>query len=275
MLEAPAGEREQDMTVTYSSFLKLDELLSLQQHDSQGAGAPEHDELLFIIVHQVYELWFKQILHELDYLSRKLEDGDAPRSQHTLKRILTILKIMVAQLDILETMTPTEFLAFRDHLESGSGFESYQFRELEFALGYKRPGPLERYEQGSPEWQRLEARYVAPSIWDCLLSYLARAGYEIPVEILERDFTQPMFTSEEVQAILIEIYRNDPAATVLCERFTDLDEGIQEWRYRHVKMVERTIGTKRGTGGSAGAEYLKTTLFKPLFPDLWAIRTEL
>ena len=234
------------MTVTYSSFLRLDELLSLQQHDSQGAGAPEHDELLFIIVHQVYELWFKQILHELDYLSRKLQDGDAPRSQHTLKRILTILKIMVAQLDILETMTPTEFLAFRDHLESGSGFDSYQFRELEFTLGYKRPGPLERYEQGSPEWQRLE-----------------------------RDFTQPMFTSEEVQAVLIEIYRNDPAATVLCERFTDLDEGIQEWRYRHVKMVERTIGTKRGTGGSAGVEYLKTTLFKPLFPDLWAIRTEL
>ncbi len=263
------------MTVTYSSFLRLDELLSLQQHDSQGAGAPEHDELLFIIVHQVYELWFKQILHELDYLSRKLQDGDAPRSQHTLKRILTILKIMVAQLDILETMTPTEFLAFRDHLESGSGFDSYQFRELEFTLGYKRPGPLERYEQGSPEWQRLEARYAAPSIWDGLLSYLARSGYEIPVEILERDFTQPMFTSEEVQAVLIEIYRNDPAATVLCERFTDLDEGIQEWRYRHVKMVERTIGTKRGTGGSAGVEYLKTTLFKPLFPDLWAIRTEL
>ena len=263
------------MAVTYSSFLRLDELLSLQQQGSHDAADPEHDELLFIIVHQVYELWFKQILHELDYLSRKLEDGDATRSQHTLKRILTILKIMVAQLDILETMTPTEFLAFRDHLESGSGFQSYQFRELEFALGYKRPEPLERYEQGSREWQRLDARYAAPSMWDGLLSYLARAGYEIPVEILERDFTQPTAASEEVQAILIEIYRNDPAVTVLCERFTDLDEGIQEWRYRHVKMVERTIGTKRGTGGSAGAEYLMTTLFKPLFPDLWAIRTEL
>ena len=143
------------MAVTYSSFLRLDELLSLQQQGSHDAADPEHDELLFIIVHQVYELWFKQILHELDYLSRKLEDGDATRSQHTLKRILTILKIMVAQLDILETMTPTEFLAFRDHLESGSGFQSYQFRELEFALGYKRPQPLERYEQGSSEWQRL------------------------------------------------------------------------------------------------------------------------
>ena len=112
-------------------------------------------------------------------------------------------------------------------------------------------------------------------MWDGLLSYLARAGYEIPVEILERDFTQPTAASEEVQAILIEIYRNDPATTVLCERFTDLDEGFQEWRYRHVKMVERTIGTKRGTGGSAGAEYLRTTLFKPFFPDLWAIRAEL
>ena len=263
------------MSVPYSSFLKLDELLSLHQHDSSGGREPEHDELLFIIVHQVYELWFKQILHELDYLARKLDDGDAPRSQHTLKRVLTILKIMVAQLDILETMTPTEFLAFRDHLESSSGFQSCQFRELEFALGYKRPGPFEHYEKGSSEWQRLEARYAAPSMWDGLLSYLARAGYEIPVEILERDFTQPTAASEEVQAILIEIYRNDPATTVLCERFTDLDEGIQEWRYRHVKMVERTIGTKRGTGGSAGAEYLRTTLFKPFFPDLWAIRAEL
>ncbi len=263
------------MTVTYSSFLKLDELLSLQRNDSPGAGDPEHDELLFIIVHQVYELWFKQILHELDYLSRKLADGDAPRSQHTLKRVLTILKIMVAQLDILETMTPIEFLAFRDHLASSSGFQSYQFRELEFALGYKRREPFEHYEEGSPEWRRLEARYAAPSIWDDLLVYLARAGYGIPAEILERDFTQPTANSAEVQTILIEIYRNDPATTVLCERFTDLDEGIQEWRYRHVKMVERTIGTKRGTGGSAGAEYLRTTLFKPLFPDLWAIRTEL
>ena len=263
------------MTVTYSSFLKLDELLSLQRHDSHDGADPEHDELLFVIVHQVYELWFKQVLHELDYLARKLEDGDAPRAQHTLKRILTIVKIMVAQLDILETMTPTEFLSFRDHLESGSGFQSYQFRELEFALGYKRREPLERYEQGSPEWQRLEARFVAPSIWDALLSYLARAGHEIPIEILERDFSEPTPTSEDVQSILIRIYRDDPAATGLCERFTDLDEGVQEWRYRHVKMVERTIGTKRGTGGSSGAEYLRTTLFKPLFPDLWAIRTEL
>ena len=260
------------MTVTYADYLKLHELLSLQH---PAAEEPEHDEILFIIVHQVYELWFKEILHELDYLDRLFADGDAPRAQHTLKRILTILKLMVAQLDVLETMTPTEFLTFRDRLESGSGFQSCQFRELELALGHKRREALDRYPESSDEWRRLEKRYVAPGLWDAFLSYLARRGYEIPAALLERDFRQPTPASPEVQGILVHIYRNDPANTELCERLTDLDEGLQEWRYRHVKMVERTIGTKRGTGGSAGAEYLRTTLFKPLFPDLWAIRTEL
>jgi tryptophan 2,3-dioxygenase len=171
-------------------------------------------------------------------------------------------------------MTPTEFLAFRDHLENASGFESWQFRELELVLGHKRRGPIERYAEGSTERLGLEARFAAPNLWDRFPHHLAGQGYDLPAHVLERDFTQPTPASPEVQAVLVHIYRNDPAATVLCERFTDLDEGIQEWRYRHVKMVERTIGTKRGTGGSEGAEYLKTTLFKPLFPDHWAIRTE-
>jgi tryptophan 2,3-dioxygenase len=263
------------MSTTYASFLRLDELLSLQRPEGHERDEPEHDELLFVIIHQVYELWFKQVLHELDYLAVKLQESDRPRAQHTLKRVLTIVKIMVAQLDILETMTPSEFLTFRDHLENGSGFESHQFRELEFVLGHKREEPIGRYAEGSAERQRLAARFAAPSLWDRFLRHLADAGYDIPPHILERDFTQPTPASPEVQAVLVRIYRTDPGATVLCERFTDLDEGIQEWRYRHVKMVERTIGTKRGTGGSAGAEYLKTTLFKPLFPDLWAIRTEL
>ena len=260
------------MPLVYSGYLKLDELLSLQEPLSDPE---EHDEMLFIIVHQVYELWFKEMLHELDYLQDLLANGDRPRALHTLKRILTILKIMVAQIDILETMTPVEFLTFRDRLETASGFESYQFRELEFALGMKDAAVVERFPEGSEEHRRINARLPAPSVWDAFLHYLAREGYGVPKEVLERDTAQATEPSHEVQEVLIEIYRTDPGNTQVCERLTDLDEGLQEWRYRHVKMVERTIGTKRGTGGSAGAEYLRTTLSKPAFPDLWAIRTEL
>ena len=258
--------------LVYAGYLKLDELLNLQHPQAED---PEHDEVLFIIVHQVYELWFKEILHELDYLQGLLEASDTARSGHTLKRILTILKILVAQLDVLETMTPTEFLTFRDRLESASGFQSYQFREIEFALGLKDNESVERFPEGSKQRQRLEARFVAPSLWDAFLRYLAENGYGVPDELLGRDMTEPIEPSPEVQKILVEVYREDAATTQICERLTDLDEGLQEWRYRHVKMVERTIGTKRGTGGSAGSEYLRTTLFKPAFPDLWAIRTEL
>jgi tryptophan 2,3-dioxygenase len=258
--------------VTYSSYLKLDELLGLQRPLSAG---PEHDEMLFIVVHQVYELWFKEILHELDYLQQLLARDDLPRALHTLKRILTILKVLVAQLDILETMTPLEFLSFRDRLESGSGFQSFQFREIEFALGLKRPGTGDRYPEGSDARRRLQARHEQPSLWDAFLHYLARNGHDIPGDELGRDVAQPVEPSPEIQRILIGIYRSDPMLSEVCERLVDLDEGVQEWRYRHVKMVQRTIGTKMGTGGTAGAEYLATTLSKPVFPDLWAIRAEL
>jgi tryptophan 2,3-dioxygenase len=257
---------------TYSEYLKLEELLALQRPLSRG---PEHDEMLFIVIHQVYELWFKEILHELAYLEQQLDRHDAARAQHTLKRILTILKVLVAQLDILETMTPLEFLSFRDRLESGSGFQSYQFRELEFALGRKDPRALERYPSGSGARLSLERRLGSPTLWDAFLRFLAASGADVPASLLKRDVGGPIEPSPDLQRILIEIYRNNPALTELCERLVDLDEGVMEWRYRHVKMVQRTIGTRRGTGGSAGAEYLATTLNQPLFPDLWAIRTEL
>ncbi|MBE7471496.1 MAG: tryptophan 2,3-dioxygenase [Anaerolineae bacterium] len=260
------------MPLTYSNYLKLDQVLSAQQPLSEG---PEHDELLFIIIHQVYELWFKQVLHELDYLQQKLEANDTPRALRTLRRILTILKTMVAQIDILETMTPLEFLSFRHRLESASGFQSHQFRELEFVLGHKRRAVLVYYPEEMPARRRLEQRYQQPSLWDSFLRYLAANGYPIPPELLGRDVSQPIQPSPEIQQILIEVYRSNPALTQVCENMVDFDEGIQEWRYRHVKMVERTIGTKPGTGGSAGVGYLQTTLLKPLFPDLWAIRTEL
>ena len=257
---------------SYGEYLKVDQLLDLQRPLSEG---PEHDEMLFIVIHQVYELWFKQVLHELDYLDRLLARSEGARARHTLKRVLTILKVMVAQLDILETMTPLEFLSFRDRLESGSGFQSHQFRELEFALGLKDPRSLERYPVGSDARRRLERRLAARTVWDAFLHHLAASGIAVPAADLNRDVTQPVVPSAELRVALVDVYRRHPDLADLCETMVDLDEGLMEWRYRHVKMVQRTIGTRRGTGGSAGAEYLMTTLNKPLFPDLWAIRTEL
>ena len=182
---------------------------------------------------------------------------------------------MVHQIDVLETMTPLEFLSFRERLESGSGFQSYQFRELEFLLGNKRPEALQRYEPGSDARARLERRLAAPTLWDAFLEYLVASGHDVPTEALARDVTKPVVAMPSLHPLLLSLYRNEPDARSVCERLVDLDEGLMEWRYRHVKMVERTIGMRRGTGGSSGAAYLKTTLDRPLFPDLWEIRTEL
>ena len=260
------------MPVTYPQYLQLEGLLGLQQPLSEG---PEHDEMLFIVIHQVYELWFKQVLHETAYLQERLEAGDVPTALATFKRMLTIFKVLVSQIDVLETMTPISFNSFRARLDTASGFESAQFRALEFMLGHKRPGAATRYPEGTPERMALEAAIARPSLWDSFLRLLARRGHPIPEAVLGRDVTQPVTESPEVQEILLRIYHHDPLLSQVCERFVDLDEGLQEWRYRHVKMVERTIGTKRGTGGSTGAEYLRTTLFRALFPDLWAIRVRL
>ncbi len=258
--------------VTYGTYLKVDELLSLQQPRSAG---PEHDEMLFIVIHQVYELWFKELLHELDQVTRLLTGDETYRAQHTLKRILTILKVLVAQLDILETMTPLEFLTFRERLQAASGFQSDQFRQIEFVLGRKSDAAVTRFPESSRARAALQKRYTEPTLWDAFLHYLAREGYAVPAEQLARDVIQPIQPSEAVQQALIDVYRHDTKNAELCERLVDLDEGMQEWRYRHVKMVERTIGTKPGTGGSTGTGYLRTTLGQNLFPDLWEIRTRL
>jgi tryptophan 2,3-dioxygenase len=260
------------VALTYADYLKVDELLALQVPRSPG---PEHDETLFIVIHQVYELWFKVVLHEVDLLQRALAGNAAPTALATFKRILTILKTLVAQVDVLETMTPVSFLSFRDRIESASGFQSLQFRELEFALGNRRPAMIAHQPKGSAARRRLEERLARPSLWDSFLRFLAAGGYPVPAANLARDPAQPPAESPAVQEILIRVYRQDPATREVCERMVDLDEGLQEWRYRHVKMVERTLGAKPGTGGSAGVEYLKTTLFQPLFPDLWAIRSRL
>ncbi|MGI9615364.1 MAG: tryptophan 2,3-dioxygenase [Acidimicrobiales bacterium] len=256
--------------LTYGSYLKIDELLSLQQPQSKPV---EHDELLFIIIHQVYELWFKEVLHELDELGDHLDDDRPALSGHQLKRVLKILKTLVAQLDVLETMTPLEFVSFRSFLARSSGFQSAQFRELEYLLGMKNPAHLERFVDNEREYQNLQRRLDAPSLWDNFVRYVARQGYPVDHALLDRDITQPVTESPSMQEVLVTIYRDDPALGRLCESLTDFDEGLQEWRYRHMMMVQRTIGTKVGTGGSEGVEYLRSTLFTPAFPDLWAVRS--
>ena len=260
---------EQSKALTYTSYLALDEILGAQRPRSD-----EHDETLFIVVHQVYELWFKQLIHELRYLQQMLENGNDARSFATFKRLLTILKLVVAQLDVIETMTPVQFLSFRERLESSSGFQSGQFRELEAILGRRDPGVLTAYHEGSVDYEKVQAAMEGPSVYDSFLRYLAGKGYEIPTEVLERDVTQPAEESEGVQAALLKAYRDDGEPAQVAERLVDFDEGFMEWRYHHVKMVERTIGTRPGTGGY-GAEYLRSTLHKPFFPDLWAVRSEL
>ncbi len=260
------------MALTYSEYLQLNSLLESQKLLSEG---PEHDEMLFIIIHQAYELWFKEILHEMDYLKKLLENKDLARSLHTMKRILTILKILVAQIDILETMTPLEFLSFRDRLESASGFQSAQFREIELCMGKRTPGMLNRTHFGNKERIKIEKRIKEPAVWDAFIDYLSKIGYEVPEQYLKRDYSQPITASQSIQNIIKLIYKTDPVNSQFCELMVDLDEGFQEWRYRHVKMVQRTIGTKMGTGGSDGVKYLMTTLNQPFFPDLWEIRAEL
>jgi tryptophan 2,3-dioxygenase len=261
---------KESKALTYTSYLALDEILATQRPLSD-----EHDEILFIVVHQVYELWFKELLHEMAYLQRLLEGGQGPQALSTLKRILTILKLVVAQIDVIETLTPAQFLSFRDRLESASGFQSAQFREIEAVLGRRDRKVLAAYEKGSEPYKRIGAALGRRSLYDSFLRYLAFRGYEISANRLERDVMLPAEESGDVQTAILAAYRDDGEAAQVCERMVDLDEGVQEWRYRHVKMVERTIGSRSGTGGSPGARYLHTTLNQPMFPDLWSVRSEL
>ncbi|HWM03139.1 MAG TPA: tryptophan 2,3-dioxygenase family protein [Actinophytocola sp.] len=261
---------QQSPALTYTSYLALDEILGAQRPRSD-----EHDELLFIVIHQVYELWFKQLLHELEHLQSTLEKADTAHSVRTLRRALTILKVVVAQIDVLETMTPRQFTSFRARLDAASGFQSGQFRELEAVLGRRDGRMLKPYAEGTSAHERITAAMSRPSLFDSFLRYLAGFGYEISPAHLDRDVREPWEPAPEVQRILVQVYGDDAGPSTVADLLVDLDEGMQEWRYRHVKMVERTIGSKQGTGGSAGAEYLRSTLFAAVFPDLWAVRSEL
>lgn len=260
------------MPLSYGDYLQLETLLELQQARSTP---PEHDEMLFIVIHQTYELWFKLLLHEIEKVKRDFSGDDLFGAIHTFKRMRTVMKTLVGQVDILETMTPMSFTSFRDRLETASGFQSTQFRELEFVLGFKRRDMLRYVPEGSAERALLEQRLGERSVVDHFYDFLQLRGVAVPREVREKNVEAPTLHHAAIEDGILNLYQNRNEITILFELMTDFDEGLQEWRYRHIKLVERTIGSKQGTGGSLGVAFLKESLFKPVFPDLWAIRHKL
>ena len=240
---------EEGRRLSYGTYLKVPELLGLQQGLSQ-----EHDELLFIVAHQVYELWFKVVLFELEAARDRIDADDIFFARHFLQRVHVIERVLVEQIEVLETMSPQDFLAFRSQLAPASGFQSVQFREIEFLSGLKEPKYLARIEATPEEMSRLRRRLDEPSLDDAFRSLVERRGSPSLVDIFrDREHYGDMFD--------------------LCEALLDHDQAFAHWRARHVLMVERQIGSKTGTGGSSGAEYLRTTLGKRFFPELWDVRS--
>lgn len=259
----------QQRSTTYANYLNVPALLSLQSPRQSG---PEHDELLFIVIHQTFELWFKTLIHEFARADDLLRNGKSHDATATLGRIRTIFKTLVSQVDILETLTPLQFGTFRDRLEAASGFQSVQFRQLEILLGRRDVNLISNFAEGTDERRAIEVALATPGIWRAVLVYLSHRALPIPQGVIEADVRSPDQLHDQVHEAILDAYRHDPEAALVLERLVDIDEGLQEWRYRHVKMVERTIGRKAGTGGSTGAEYLATTLFRPVFPQLWNVR---
>lgn len=251
-----------DHRLSYGSYLHVDELLALQQPLS---NPPHHDEMLFIVIHQVYELWFKQLLHELDAAGRALDSGELLRVAKYFRRIHTIQRLLLEQIDVLETMTPQEFNAFRDNLNPASGFQSIQFRELEFACGLRRTDTLRHIELTDAYRARLDRRMGEPSLYDRFKGALSARGFASATHDELLDSLQRIYSEPDRQ---YDLY-------LLCEDFIELDERLLLWRGRHVRMVERMIGNRIGTGGSSGAAYLQGTLEHRLFPELWEVRTRL
>jgi tryptophan 2,3-dioxygenase len=254
---------EQGARLTYGSYLRVAQLLDQQHLESDP---PAHDELLFITIHQVYELWFKQLLHELTAAREEMFSGDLWRARHLLARVVAIEDVLIRQIAVLETMTPQDFLVFRDRLAPASGFQSVQFRELEFLSGAKDPGYLDRFRGlTADETARLERRLAEPSLWDGFLHVVRRAGL-------------PADSDDEVLASLLTVTADRSTygqVWELAERLLDHDANAAMWRSRHVLMVERQIGTKSGTGGSSGSPYLRSRLGLHYFPMLWELRSHL
>jgi tryptophan 2,3-dioxygenase len=260
-------------SMTYGGYLGLDQLLSAQHPLSDN-----HDEMLFVIIHQTKELWLKQAIRELR-LSLELVRGDRLIEVHkALSRVTRIQAVMTLSWDVLATMTPTDYTSFREVLGSSSGFQSAQFREFEYRLGLKDGGHLRFQEEGSDAYLDLMEALSAPSLWDEANAALGRAGFAVPREALERDWSEPYRADPEVEAAWAEVYRAPERwwpLYQLAEKLVDIDDSLATWRHKHVVTVERIIGLKRGTGGTAGVAYLQSTLAKRAFPELWSLRTSI
>ncbi len=251
-----------DRPLTYGSYLKVPELLGLQENRSAPA---HHDEPLFIIIHQVYELWFKLMLHEIDSAVELLGADRVGEATRLLRRVVEVQRVLVAQVKVLETMRPQDFLGFRYHLNPASGFQSIQFREIEFLLGLKDPRILEHLRSEPEETARLAARLATPSLADAFAALLRRRHPEAAGEDRQLEALVAIYEAPEAHADLL----------ALAEVLLDIDENLSIWRAHHVQMVERMIGARRGTGGSEGVAYLQSTLPKRAFPDLWRVRTRI
>ena len=261
--------------LSYNKYLRVQDLINLQDCLSSPA---HHDELLFITVHQAYELWFKQILHELDAANLLLEEDRVPAAARAVKRIVEIEKLLVNQIHILETMTPISFLAFRDQLNPASGFQSMQFREIELSSGLKDENIVREFSSDEFAYERLQKRFENPSLSDAFFRLLQRRGLKAPLTSLDDDATQQKKAyGERIQAVLeiLTHFEERYEEFQLAEALLEHDEYFSLWRSHHIKMVERMVGAKRGTGGSEGIGYLKTTLDKKFFPELWEARTYL
>jgi tryptophan 2,3-dioxygenase len=259
--------------MTYGRYLSLDTLLSAQHPVSQL-----HDEMLFVIIHQTKELWLKQILFELEEVFDLVRNDALVPAYKGLARVSRIQAVMTLSWDILATMTPADYSRFRDVLGKSSGFQSAQFRQVEFMLGLKDAGHLKFQIEGSAEKAAMESALDSPSLWDEANRAAARAGLPIPQEALERDWTAPYRPSEGVESAWVQVYEDTGKwweLYQLAEKLVDLDDALASWRHKHVLTVERVIGGKPGTGGTAGVAYLQTTLAKRAFPELWSLRTRL
>ena len=264
-----------DAPLSYSKYLRVPELIDLQTCLSSPA---QHDELLFITVHQAYELWFKQILHEIDAAIVSMKEDRANEAVQALRRIVEIEKLLITQIHILETMTPVSFLGFRDELNPASGFQSTQFREIEFSSGLKDEGILRAFAGDEFAFQRLQARLNAPSLSEAFFALLRRHGLDTPAIDSPRDAKERRSNYGKRQRALVEVLTHQEQfykESQLAEGLIEHDEYFSLWRSHHIKMVERMVGSKPGTGGSEGVGYLQKTLDKKFFPELWDARTYL
>lgn len=270
-----ANNNSKDAPLSYNTYLRVRELIDLQSCLSKP---DQHDELLFITVHQAYELWFKQILHEIDAAIALMKADDALGAAAALRRIVEIEKLLISQIHILETMKPVRFLKFRDELNPASGFQSMQFREIEFASGLKDKEILRAFARDDFAFQRLQARMDAPSLSEAFFALLRRHGFDTPGSDSPRDAKERRSNYGKRQRALVEVLTHEEQfdkEAQLAEGLIEHDEYFALWRSHHIKMVERMVGAKPGTGGSEGVGYLQKTLDKKFFPELWEARTYL